>query len=259
VGYIVTYLNQTNKQKILIIDDDVNFSKQLSEYLNSNGFDVAIEHNGSMAIQRIDDEKPDLIMLELNVPGENGLTICKLSRQLYTGPIMMLSHRADELDQVLGLDMGADEYLSKTVSNRLMLARAQALLRRHSHEDTEVAADQQDRLKFGELTIDNTMREAWLGDETIELTSAEFDLLWLLSSHAGEILTREEIFHQLRGIESDGQDRSVDVRVSRIRPKVGDDPLHPRRIKTVRSKGYLFVADLNHMKAISDMQSSRAQ
>jgi two-component system response regulator RstA len=99
-------------------------------------------------------------------------------------------------------------------------------------------------LQFGDLIIDNTMREAWLGSSTIDLTSAEFDLLWLLSSHAGQILTREEIFNRLRGIEYDGQDRSVDVRVSRIRPKVGDDPDHPRRIKTVRSKGYLFVGEV---------------
>ena len=100
------------------------------------------------------------------------------------------------------------------------------------------------RLTFGNLVVDSSMREAWLAGESIDLTSAEFDLLWLLSSNAGRILTREEIFNQLRGIEYDGQDRSIDVRVSRIRPKVGDDPMNPRRIKTVRSKGYLFVKEL---------------
>ena len=97
------------------------------------------------------------------------------------------------------------------------------------------------RLEFGDLVVDAAMREAWLKGENIELTSAEFDLLWLLSSNAGRVLSREEIFEKLRGIEYDGQDRSIDVRVSRIRPKIGDDPMHPRMIKTVRSKGYLFV------------------
>jgi two-component system response regulator RstA len=99
------------------------------------------------------------------------------------------------------------------------------------------------RLVFNNLTIDSSMREAWLDEESIDLTSAEFDLLWLLSSNAGNVLSREEIFTALRGIEYDGQDRSIDVRVSRIRPKIGDDPVHPRRIKTVRSKGYLFVKE----------------
>ncbi|MBF2978714.1 DNA-binding response regulator, partial [Pseudomonas aeruginosa] len=104
------------------------------------------------------------------------------------------------------------------------------------------AADSK-RLAFGRLVIDNAMREAWLDGTTIELTSAEFDLLWLLAANAGRILSREEIFNALRGIEYDGQDRSIDVRISRIRPKIGDDPMHPRLIKTVRSKGYLFVGE----------------
>ncbi|MEA8538001.1 winged helix-turn-helix domain-containing protein [Pseudomonas aeruginosa] len=125
----------------------------------------------------------------------------------------------------------------------LAAARIRALLRRSEAPEAGAPAADSKRLAFGRLVIDNAMREAWLDGTTIELTSAEFDLLWLLAANAGRILSREEIFNALRGIEYDGQDRSIDVRISRIRPKIGDDPMHPRLIKTVRSKGYLFVGE----------------
>ena len=170
-------------------------------------------------------------------------------RPYYTGPIIILTARDDDLDQVLGLEMGADDYLAKPVRPRVLLARIRALLRRLKDIPTkadglESDGSGQDRVTFANLVVDNGMREAWLDEQTIDLTSAEFDLLWLLSSNAGRVLSREEIFTALRGIEYDGQDRSIDVRISRIRPKIGDDPLQPKRIKTVRSKGYLFVKEI---------------
>ncbi|WP_370529862.1 winged helix-turn-helix domain-containing protein [Salinispirillum sp. LH 10-3-1] len=230
-----------NKTLLIVDSDDVN-RRRLVEYFSGQGYQVDEEQNGKVALRRIAEHQPSAVIAEVDLPGENGLTLCKLSRQNYQGPFILMSVRADELDQVLGLDMGADDFLAKPVSARLMAARLAAVMRR-VNGDTKRASHQHERLDFGDLVVDNTMREAWLNGETIELTSAEFDLLWLLCSHAGTILTREEIFTRLRGIEYDGQDRSVDVRVSRIRPKVGDDPDHPRRIKTVRSKGYLFVED----------------
>ena len=154
----------------------------------------------------------------------------------------MLTARTDDLDQVLGLELGADDYMCKPVRPRLLLAHIRALLRRHEGSSETPATDAQ-RLEFGPLHIDNRMREVWLHGRGIELTSAEFDLLWLLAFNSGRILSREEIFTALRGIGYDGQDRSIDVRISRIRPKIGDDPEHPRLIKTVRSKGYLFVRE----------------
>ncbi|WP_240753925.1 winged helix-turn-helix domain-containing protein [Natronospirillum operosum] len=227
---------------LMLVDDDAANRRRLRDYFSARGYTVVEEDNGKVALKRIVAEPPDVVIAAVDLPGENGLTVCKLSRQHFFGPFVLMAERCDELDQVLGLDMGADDYVLKHVSPRLLAARMAAVFRRVEAWD-EQARCQHERLDFGDLVIDNTMREAWLHDQPIELTSAEFDLLWLLGSHAGRILTREEIFTRLRGIEYDGQDRSVDVRVSRIRPKVGDDPDHPRRIKTVRSKGYLFVED----------------
>ena len=235
--------------RILIVEDDERLADLTREYLESNGLVVSVEGNGTRAIERIEQEQPDLVVLDLMLPGEDGLSICRKVRPHYNGPILMLTARTDDLDQVLGLEMGPDDYMCKPVRPRVLLARIRALLRRireqeAAREKTGAAQEEEPvRLEFNDLVIDRSMREAWLAGNSIDLTSAEFDLLWLLASNAGRVLSREEIFTALRGIEYDGQDRSIDVRVSRIRPKIGDDPVHPRRIKTVRSKGYLFVKE----------------
>ncbi len=233
-------IQQTDSGHILIVEDDERLATLTRDYLENNGLTVSVEHDGGKAVARILDENPDLVVLDLMLPGEDGVSICRRVRADFHNPILMLTARTDDLDEVLGLEMGADDYVAKPVRPRVLLARIRALLRRNSPPVIEDKGDD-GRLVFGDLVIDSAMREAWLQGENIELTSAEFDLLWLLSSNAGRILSREEIFEKLRGIEYDGQDRSIDVRVSRIRPKIGDDPMHPRMIKTVRSKGYLFV------------------
>ena len=227
--------------QILIVEDDQRLAELTQEYLQSNGLQVVIESDGARAAARILKEQPDLVVLDLMLPGEDGLSICRKVRGQFAGPILMLTARTDDMDEVLGLEMGADDYVCKPVRPRVLLARIRALLRRS--EGGEAPVENQRRLEFGPLVIDSAMREAWLRGASVELTSAEFDLLWLLAANAGRILSREEIFTALRGIEYDGQDRSIDVRISRIRPKIGDDPMHPRMIKTVRSKGYLFVAE----------------
>ena len=229
--------------RILIVEDDQRLADLTREYLEGNGLQVAIEADGGQAVARILNERPDLVVLDLMLPGEDGLSICRKLRGRYEGPILMLTARTDDMDQVLGLELGADDYVCKPVRPRVLLARIRALLRRSETVAEPPVAENQRRLEFGPLVIDNAMREAWLNERSIELTSAEFDLLWLLAVNAGRILSREEIFNSLRGIEYDGQDRSIDVRISRIRPKIGDDPMHPRLIKTVRSKGYLFVRE----------------
>ncbi|QXI27308.1 response regulator [Pseudomonas vanderleydeniana] len=227
--------------QVLIVEDDERLAELTREYLEANGMRVSIEGNGALAAERIVREQPDLVILDLMLPGEDGLSICRRIRDTYDGVILMLTARTDDLDQIQGLDLGADDYVCKPVRPRLLLARIQALLRRS--EPSESAAPPVRRLQFGPLVVDEALREAWLNQAGIELTSAEFDLLWLLVANAGRILSREEIFTALRGIGYDGQDRSIDVRISRIRPKIGDDPEHPRLIKTIRSKGYLFVPE----------------
>jgi len=232
---------------ILIVEDDERLANLTKEYMESNGMHVELEMDGRRAVSRIIDEQPDLVVLDVMLPGMDGLNICREVRSKFHNPILMLTARTDDVDQVLGLEMGADDYVAKPVRPRILLARIRALLRRTENLSSNPAVNEsniEERLQFSNLVIDHSAREVSLDEEHVDLTSAEFDLLWLLASNAGKILSREEIFEKLRGIEYDGQDRSIDVRVSRIRPKIGDDPMNPRRIKTVRSKGYLFVKDL---------------
>jgi len=226
--------------RVMIVEDDERLALLTRDYLVANGLDVSVVSNGNEAIRRIPAEEPDLVVLDLMLPGADGLTVCREVRKSFRNPILMLTARSDDMDQVLGLEMGADDYVPKPVKPRLLLARIRALLRRVEGEMEAVPQ----RLEFGHLVIDNGAREVLLDGESVEMTSAEYDLLWLLASNAGRVLSRELIFEKLRGIQYDGQDRSIDVRISRIRPKIGDDPDNPKRIKTVRSKGYLFVADL---------------
>lgn len=228
--------------RILIVEDDERLAMLTQDYLRRNGLDVAIETDGTRAIRRIVSEQPDLVVLDVMLPGSDGLTVCREVRPNYQNPILMLTARTEDMDQVLGLEMGADDYVAKPAQPRVLLARIRALLRR---SETAPYVDSPQRLEFGDLVIDNGGRSVTLNDELVDFTSAEYDLLWLLASNSGRILSREDIFERLRGIEYDGQDRSIDVRISRIRPKIGDDPENPKRIKTVRSKGYLFVKEGN--------------
>lgn len=227
--------------RVLIVEDDQRLAELTSDYLQNHGMRVSIEGDGALAAARIIAEQPDLVILDLMLPGEDGFSICRSVRERYDGPILMLTARTDDTDHIEGLDTGADDFVCKPVHPRVLLARIKALLRRS--EAPQVPAAELRRLVFGPLVVDNALREAWLREQSIELTGAEFDLLWLLVANAGRTLSREEIFTALRGVGYDGQDRSIDVRISRIRPKIGDDPIHPRLIKTVRSKGYLFVPE----------------
>lgn len=228
--------------KILIVEDDERLANLTKEYLEANDFVVTIISNGEEAIEYIINTPPSLVVLDVMLPGTDGMTVCREVRDKFNNPILMLTARTDDMDQVLSLEMGADDYVPKPVKPRVLLARIKALLRRNHGGNDNAAVPR--HLEFGNLVIDDESREVMLEGETIDLTSAEYDLLWLLASNAGNILSRDEIFEQLRGISYDGQDRSIDVRISRIRPKIGDDPYTPHRIKTVRGKGYLFVKDL---------------
>ncbi|HJW04841.1 MAG TPA: winged helix-turn-helix domain-containing protein [Azospira sp.] len=227
--------------RILLVEDDERLADLTAEYLRKNDFEVAIEPRGDTACTRIPAEAPDLVVLDVMLPGKDGFEVCRTVRAGYKGVILMLTARDEDMDQILGLELGADDYITKPVPPRLLLARIRALLRRavpatESGEHGEAG----DELTFGRFHINQATRTALLGDQAIDLTTAEFDLLWLLANHAGTVLSRDDLLQRLRGIGFDGLDRSIDARISRLRKKLGDDPENPARIKTVRGKGYLF-------------------
>ena len=229
------------KTRILLIEDDKRLADLTAEYLRKNEFEVHIESRGDTAEARILKDNPDLVILDVMLPGKDGFEVCRSVRAQYAGVILMLTARDEDLDQILGLELGADDYIVKPVQPRLLLARIKALLRRAPLVANEQgAASETEELAFGNFGISQATRSAHLGDEPIDLTTAEFDLLWLLASHAGSILSRDDLLQELRGIGFDGLDRSIDARISRLRRKLGDDPDNPTRIKTVRGKGYLF-------------------
>lgn len=223
------------RPRILIVEDDARLAGLMVEYFNVEGFEMKVEPDGGRAVARILAEQPDLVILDLMLPGESGLSICKRIRPAYAGPVLMVTARGDEVDQVVGLEVGADDYVPKPASPRLLLARARALLRRHTPPAGPPA------FVDGDLRVDPATRDVTVRGEPVDLSTSEFDLLWLLVDNAGKVLSRDQILEALRGIEYDGLDRSIDVRVSKLRQKLGDDPRQPSRIKTVRGLGYLYA------------------
>ena len=232
------------KTRILLVEDDERLAELTAEYLRKNDLEVLVEGHGNSAEARILAEHPDLVILDVMLPGKDGFEICRAVRARYQGVILMLTARDEDFDQILGLELGADDYIAKPVQPRLLLARIKALLRRSpvgaGGADARAEASRPAELTFGSFHISQATRTACLGPDCIDLTTAEFDLLWLLARHAGSVLSRDDLLQELRGIGFDGLDRSIDARISRLRRKLGDDPENPTRIKTVRGKGYLF-------------------
>lgn len=226
-----------NDPHILLVEDDARLAKLICEYLQQQGFAMQWESRGDTALEHFA-AHTNLVILDLMIPGVDGLEVCRQLREHYTGPIVMLTAKGSDIDQVLGLELGADDYILKPVEPRVLLARIRALLRRFDKRSDEVAT-----ISCGDLDIVPAAQQATLRGEPLPLTTQEFDLLCLLSSRPGEVFTRDELYQHLRGMEYDGLDRSVDVCVSHLRKKLGDDGDRPQMIKTVWGKGYLFVAD----------------
>lgn len=226
--------------RVLLVEDDARLAALVQEYLEQHGFAVMIETRGDRAAARILGERPELVVLDLMLPGCDGFEVCRTVRTRFTGPILILTARGEDIDHVMGLEIGADDYVTKPVQPRVLLARIRALLRRGAPQ--QVSSEARD-LTFGKLVIRASAREVVFNGNLIELTSNEFEILWLLARHASEVLGRDAILTALRRIDYDGVDRSVDLRISRLRKKLNDDPAQPTRIKTIRGKGYLFVAD----------------
>lgn len=229
-------MNTERPKSILVVEDDVALAGMVVEFLNENGFRAAIEGNGLAAAQRIVVENPDAVVLDVNLPGMNGFDVCRTVRDQYRGPILILTARGDEIDEVIGLEIGADDYLSKPVRPRVLLARLRAHLRRVPTNSSTAR-----QITVGDLSIDSGTRITQIDGEEIDLTTAEFDLLWCLADNVGEVVSRESIYRDLVGIPYDGIDRSIDLRISRLRRKLKDDPSHPHRIKSIRGVGYMLV------------------
>ncbi len=226
-----------DRPDILLVDDDESLNRLVHQYLDNQGFAVRSVTDGEQAIEQILTSNPDLVILDIMLPGADGLSVCRAVRPHYPGPILMLTALDNDIDEVAGLETGADDYLAKPVRPRVLLARIRALLRRGTASDTRT--DQQ-IVTAGEVTISRSAMSVHRAGQAISLTDAEFELLWLLASHGGQILSRDEINQQLRGLEHDGLDRTIDLRISRLRKKLHDDPREPAIIKSVRGKGYIF-------------------
>ena len=224
---------------VVLIEDDRRLSELIASYLQANGFRVAVENHGDRAFEEVKARDPDVVILDLGLPGKDGFTVCRELRTFFRKPILILTARDSDIDHVVGLELGADDYVIKPVEPRVLVARIQALLRRISGSvgDTKVPT-----LRFGSLAINRAARAVTLNDQAVPLSSNEFDLLLFLATHAGEFQSRETLYQNLYKREYDGLDRTLDVRISHLRRKLGDTGA-PEKIKTVWGHGYLFVAD----------------
>ncbi len=230
---------------IFLVEDDQKLSNLITEYLVNQDLVITQIFRGDEAVSRIISANPDLVILDIMLPGLDGISVCREVRSEYTGAILMLTAKEDDIDEVLGLETGADDYVKKPVLPRVLLARIKALLRRQNSlgMKSDKVEESGGLITFGQLHIIKNSRRVTLAQNTINLSSLEYDLLIFLSGNAGRTVDRDELYIVVKGHGYDGLDRSIDVAISRLRKKIGDDPQDPFRIKTVWGKGYLFVPD----------------
>ena len=224
-------------ERILLIEDDPRLAEMVSEYLGEAGFRVSIAATGRAGLERLAREPFDALVLDLMLPDMDGLDVCRELRARSDTPVLMLTARGDAADRIVGLELGADDYLPKPFQPRELLARLRAILRRRN-----APADPQ-LLRFGRLEIDKGAREVRLDGQRRTLTGHQFALLLALAERAGRVLSREALMDLTRGAALDDFDRSIDVHISRLRAAIEDDPKRPRRILTLRGAGYVFARE----------------
>ncbi len=228
-------------QNLLMIEDDTRLAQMVGEYLRQSGYNVSHAADAATGLAQAASDAPDLVILDLMLPDMDGLEVCRRLRgqagDLARVPVLMLTAKGDPMDRIIGLEMGADDYLPKPFEPRELLARIRAILRRQS----EGPAPANKLLRFGALEIDRDARTVKVADQPCELTSYQFDLLLALAERAGRVLTRDQIMEAVRGRELEAFDRSIDVHMGRIRAAIEVDAKNPKRILTVRGVGYVFA------------------
>ncbi|MBT0723073.1 two-component system response regulator RstA [Rosenbergiella sp. S61] len=231
--------------KIVYVEDEIEVGELISAYLKKHDIEVIIETRGDRAEATILAAKPDLVLLDIMLPGKDGMSLCRDLRTQWQGPIVLLTSLDSDMNHILALEIGANDYILKTTPPAVLLARLRLHLRQSqpsTPSEERASSPRQSRIvSFGKLTIDMLNRQVTLDGEIIALSTADFDLLWELASHAGQILNRDVLLQTLRGVSYDGMDRSIDVAISRLRKKLYDSATEPFRIKTIRNKGYLFA------------------
>ncbi|WP_200961031.1 response regulator [Noviherbaspirillum sp. Root189] len=234
-----------NPAYILIVDDDRDISTLLAEYLEKNGYRTLTAGDGKAMHKALEDHRVDLIVLDLNLPGEDGLTLCRNLRSRSTIPVIMLTARGEPVDRILGLEMGADDYLPKPFEPRELFARIRSVLRRTQALPPNMQADAPQQMRFAGWTMDFTARHL-INPEgvVVALSGAEYRLLKIFLDHANRVLSRDQLLNLTQGRDADPFDRSIDLQISRLRQKLGDDARSPQIIKTVRNEGYVLATQV---------------
>ena len=228
--------------KILVVDDDRDIRSLLADYLDNNGYSTVTAADGIAMATALDGNKIDLVVLDLNLPGDDGLTLCRNLRAKSTLPVIMLTARGEPLDRIIGLEMGADDYLAKPFEPRELLARIRSVLRRTHSSSHHGGSETTQRLKFGDWTLDITARHLLSPQGLIiALSGAEFRMLMIFLDHPNRVLNRDQLLNIMHGRDADPFDRSIDIQISRLRQKLGEDARSPQIIKTVRNGGYVLA------------------
>lgn len=234
---------------IVIVEDDVSLAQWFKEYLELKHYQVTVIERGDLAVSFIKQNNPDLVLLDGMLPGLDGIDVCKALRPDYTNAIIMVTARDEEVDEVIGLEVGADDYLTKPIRARVLATKIRKYLNRQSKDavlNRQVASTEQDvtKFQFGTLIIDQQAHSVSLDGQDIAISTVEFELFWLLVKSAGTTVSRDDLMKQLRGFEYDGFDRTIDLRISKLRKKLNDNANKPYKIKTIWGKGYLLVKDV---------------
>ena len=229
------------KKTVLVIDDDEKLNNLLKDYLTQYGYSVISAEHPDKGLKMIPQYTPDMIILDIMLPDMDGFEVCREIRKTMDTPIIMLTARGEVTDRIVGLEIGADDYLPKPFEPRELLARIQSILRRTAGESSPI----KNIRRFGSLSIDFDRQAAFMDDHNLDLTTAEFEILSLFISKAGKVLNRDRILDSIRGLEWESYNRSVDVLISRLRRKLKDNPKNPQYIKTIWGSGYIFIGEEN--------------